>query len=170
AEAARLASFSGSSREWEGGGTRAENKGADEMGRRLEKGTLFQSSPSVSPSIFRGYKRKREERTLFRCRSSRLQDSRTCPTGLAQSLHSELFMSSWVPLRIPSWKPKSGPQYVSKFAAPGGNDQIFHKGNNIKPIKVPSVRNILGDVAMESVLLMKVRFQVADGITTCISN
>ncbi|URE44056.1 Enhancer of polycomb-like [Musa troglodytarum] len=114
AEAEPVASVPGSSREWEGGGTRAENKGADEMGRRLEKGTLFQSSPSVSPSIFRGYKRKREERTLFRCRSSRLQDSRTCPTGLAQSLHSELFMSSWVPLRIPSWKPKSDGSHTSQ--------------------------------------------------------
>ncbi|THU52359.1 hypothetical protein C4D60_Mb10t03180 [Musa balbisiana] len=30
AETAPLASFSGSSREWEGGGTRSENKGADE--------------------------------------------------------------------------------------------------------------------------------------------
>lgn len=43
--------------------------------------------------------------------------------------------------------------FVSKFTALQGNDQIFHKSNNMKPIKVPSVRDILGDV-MDSVLLM----------------
>ncbi|XP_064986328.1 uncharacterized protein LOC108951528 isoform X2 [Musa acuminata AAA Group] len=67
-------------------------------------------------------------------------------------------MSSWVPLRIPSWKPKSEPQYVCTnlwtcILCQHGNDQIFHKSNNMKPIKVPSVRDILGDV-MDSVLLM----------------
>ncbi|XP_064986326.1 uncharacterized protein LOC108951528 isoform X1 [Musa acuminata AAA Group] len=128
------------------------------MGRRLsQKGHSVASSRLPLLFLLQSFEgtNEKERSALFSATGHR--DFETIEQ-VQQALPNLRIRSCSCRLGFPSESPVgSQNRSHSMFAQTSGLvffvSMIFHKSNNMKPIKVPSVRDILGDV-MDSVLLM----------------